>query len=71
MTFDEWSEKYQPIKNNDGDSGLIIFAVKGLSRSDRFGSVAVILPQKPCAAAYGQKRTINGKSVPQTPLGRY
>lgn len=46
MTFDEWFEEYQPIKNNDGDSGLIIFAIKGLSLSDRFGSVGVILRQK-------------------------
>ncbi len=39
MTFDEWFEEYRPIKDNDGDSGLIIFAIKGLSLSDRFGAV--------------------------------
>ena len=43
MTFDEWFQEYQPIKNDDGDSGLIIFAIKGLSLGDRFGSGAAIL----------------------------
>ena len=36
MTFDEWFEEYQTIKNNDYDSGLANFAIKGLPLSDRF-----------------------------------
>ena len=37
MTFDEWFEDYQPIRNIDGDSGPIIYAKKRVSLSDRYG----------------------------------
>ena len=50
MTFVEWFEEFQTIKDNDGDSGLIILAIKGLSLSDRLGSVGVILRQNVWAA---------------------
>ena len=42
MTFNEWFEEYQPIKKNDDDSGPIIFTIKGLSLSDRFGSEGTV-----------------------------
>ena len=57
MTFVEWFEEFQTIKDNDGDSGLIILAIKGLSLSDRLGSVGVILRQNVWAAGSGQKRS--------------
>ena len=57
MTFDEWFEEYQPIKNNDGDSGLIIFAIKGLSLNDRFGSIPVFVAETTRLAAFGQKQS--------------
>lgn len=51
MTFNEWFEEYQPIKKNDDDSGPIIFTIKGLSLSDRCGSVPAVDSLQPLAVA--------------------
>ena len=58
MTFDEWFEEYQPIKSNDGDSGLIIIAIKGLSLGDRSGSLPASESITRRVAGYGQKQTL-------------